>query len=117
MTVPSAIAAALTRLADQSAPHRPDHRRVVDDAERAFRSVGDAAVFLGDEAGEERLEAAVEAARRWGDDQVAVRGEALLDSLATVRTAATTPETGSKPATRSVSPRSHNPLTGGQRTG
>jgi hypothetical protein len=84
---PTAVAAALTRLTDQSAPHRPDHRRVVEDAERAVRTLGDAATFL-DRSGEERLGAAVAAARRWGDDDVADRGQTVLDSLTRYRNAA-----------------------------
>lgn len=83
----TAVAAALARLADQSAPHRPDHRRVVVDAEAAFRDVEDAATFL-DRDGEERLRACVDAARRWGDDDVAARGEAVLERLRRFRAAA-----------------------------
>ena len=111
----AAVAAALTRLADQSAPHRPDHRRIVEDAERACRDLGDAADFLEHD-GDARLRAAVAAARRWEDDDVADRGETLLDSLARYRDAAASAPDEACPGRRSVSLRSHNPLRGGRLT-
>lgn len=105
MTDPAVVALALSRLADQSAPHRPDHRVVVADAEAAFRDVEDAADFLECD-GETRLREAVAAAERWGDDAVAARGEALLATLKRYRTAAL-----GDPTPRTTAPRATRPTT------
>lgn len=131
MTDPAVVALALSRLADQSAPHRPDHHTVVADAEAAFRDVEDAADFL-ERDGETHLREAVAAAERWGDDAVAARGEALLATLERYRTAASRrPDSADDGFTdddfdggagtddvdrRPVSPRSHNPFRGGRHT-
>lgn len=81
------LAKALTRLALQSPPHRPDHRRVVADAEEAMQQVEAAATFL-DDGGEADLRRAITMATRWGAEGVAERGSDVLATVARYRTAA-----------------------------
>lgn len=93
MSDPATVAAALARLAARSSPSRQNYRTVVADAETAFRDVEAAAEFV-DAGGESRLRDAVDAARRRGDDDLADRGETLLETLAGYREAAAPGQSG-----------------------
>jgi hypothetical protein len=91
-----AVSAALSSLADGTAPRSVDtgsidHRRVVRAANRATRRVHTAATFVSN-GGLARLRDAVRAARRRGDEDVARRGQAVLDLMARYRRAAATHE-------------------------
>jgi hypothetical protein len=86
------VRAALASLADGTAPRTVDtdpvdHRRVVRVANRSMRRVETAAAFVSD-GGLTRLSDAVRGARRRGDEDVARRGQAVLESMAEYRCAA-----------------------------
>ena len=99
MTDPNTVARALARLArgdaraPETEPHSPEPARVVADAEASMQRLPRAAAFV-DAGGEKRLRRAIDRAESAGDDALADRGRAVLETLAAFRDAATPGTTG-----------------------